>query len=81
MTKRKVFERNRPGRFERSEPDVFIDEPSDEKERVRVYVRAIDKTNNSIKRGTISRSFTVRDARVSEVASMIERVLFDVTSK
>lgn len=76
MAKRKGFERTRPGRYERSEPDVYNDEPSDEKERVRIYVRAIDKVNNSIKRGTISRSFTVRDARVSEVASVIERALF-----
>lgn len=75
MAKRK-FNRTRPGRYERSEPDVLNDEPSDEVERIRIYVRAIDKENNSVKRGTISRSFTVREARVSEVASVIERALF-----
>lgn len=76
MTGKKNFKRTRPGRYERSEPDVLNDEPSDEKERVRIYVRAIDIANNSVKRGTISRSFTVRDAKVSEVADAVERALF-----
>lgn len=76
MPKKKGYTRTRPGRYERNEPDTFVDEPSDEIERVRVYVRAIDPKSNGVKSGTISRSFTVRDAKVSDVAATIERALF-----
>ena len=73
---KKKYERARAGRYRRHEPDVLNDEPSDGKGVVRVYVRAIDPGNNSVKKGNISRSFTVREACVSAVAADIERALF-----
>ncbi len=75
MSKRKSYERVRPGKYKRGEPDVFNDEPLDDVGRVRVYVRAIE-TNNTVKKGAISKSFTIGDARVSEVATAIEQALF-----
>lgn len=75
MSKRKPYERVRPGKWKRGEPDVFNDEPLDDIGRVRVYVRAIE-TNNTVKKGAISKSFTIQSARVSEVATVIEEVLF-----
>lgn len=72
----KRFPRKLPGRYERSEPDTFGDAPSDESGKVRVYVRMIDPVNNNVMRGTISRSFTITEAQVSEVADVIERALF-----
>lgn len=75
MTLRKKHPRIRTGQYSRSEPDVLHDEPSDDVGRVRIYVRAIDPENNSVKKGTISKSFTT-EGRVSEIATLIEQALF-----
>lgn len=77
MAKKKLaFNRRTPGRWERSEPDVFSDAPSDDIGKVRIYIRAIDPANNVVMKGTISRSFTIGEARVSDVAEAVEQALF-----
>ena len=50
----------------------------DETGKIRVIIYLIDEatSHNSHKKGNISRSFSVADAKVSEVADCIENALF-----
>lgn len=44
--------------------------------KVRIYIRRIDTESGAMAKGALTRTMTVRNAKVSEVADAIERALF-----
>ncbi len=49
--------------------------PVDGKGKVRVYVRLVRPEDHTVIRGNVSRTFTLIDATVTEVADAIQKVL------
>lgn len=49
--------------------------PVDKAGKVRVYVRLVNPEDHTVVRGNVSRTFTVLDTKVTEVADAIQEVL------